>query len=58
MCQNCDLDRLIQALQENYLYIRFRDNNFESVSFIIQNKKVYKTLKIKNFYLICLKNIK
>ncbi|RNA43417.1 chromosome transmission fidelity 8 -like protein [Brachionus plicatilis] len=31
MCQNCDFDRLLQALQENFLYIRFRDSNFENI---------------------------
>lgn len=34
MCQNCDLDRLIQALYENFFFIRFRDSNFESVILI------------------------
>lgn len=34
MCQNCDLDKLLQALHENYLNIKFRDNNFQSVSLL------------------------
>jgi len=31
MCQNCDMEKLFQALYENYLSIKFRDNNFQSV---------------------------
>jgi len=31
MCQNCDMDKLFQALYENYLNVKFRDNNFQSV---------------------------
>lgn len=32
MCQNTDFDKLFQALYENYLNVKFRDNNFESVN--------------------------
>lgn len=42
MCQNCDLDRLIQALYENFLFIRFRDSNFEMV------EKFYNDLNLKS----------
>lgn len=31
MCQNCDNDKLFQALYENYLNVKFRDNNFQAV---------------------------
>lgn len=30
-CQNVDLDKLTQGIYENYLTMRFRDSNFESV---------------------------
>ncbi len=32
MCQMCDLDRLLQGLYENCLYVRFRDSYFEAVN--------------------------
>ena len=32
MCQNCDTDKLFQALFENFLNVKFRDNNFQSVA--------------------------
>ena len=31
MCQNCDFQKLMQGLYENFLNLRFRDNNFELV---------------------------
>lgn len=32
MCQNCDTDKLFQALFENFLNVKFRDNNFQAVT--------------------------
>ena len=31
MCQNCDFQKLVQGLHENFLNLRFRDNHFELV---------------------------
>jgi hypothetical protein len=49
LCNNCDIDRLLQALHENYLSIRTRDGNFESV---IQKYSIYLRLKNKFYYLL------
>lgn len=35
----CDLDRLLQGLYENFLFVRFRDSYFESVGFIFMIEK-------------------
>jgi hypothetical protein len=28
MCHNCDFEKLLQGIHENYLNIKFRDTNF------------------------------
>ncbi len=33
LCSNIDSDRLVQALHENFLSMRIRDSNFESVDY-------------------------
>lgn len=40
LCNNCDIDRLLQALHENYLSIRTRDGNFESIIAATDRKSV------------------
>jgi hypothetical protein len=47
LCNNCDLDRLLQALHENYLSVRTRDGNFDNVNkFKIKSQNYFKKLMI------------